>query len=335
MIDHLAVDNARLKDEATMWRLIQYGSAPLALGLGVTVASTAYPFIQATMHMPMMGAIVVAAAIPFVSGYAGHLAVDSKSILTKMAAAVAFAGCVALSGITVVNSKQYASETEAKALTNTAAETQRNSLNQAASLQAKLLDLQLAAQTTYDKQVRSCRGKTKVVAACKKDAKAVYDTAMERYASQFTTTDAHIPTAEVVKPKELSTYDFILACIPDLFAGLLTLGFFHSRKRRLEATLQLVSTHQPTTQKDNKREIGQLALTKGALESDLEKGTLPLNAVAKDGQIVALRLAKHYGLHPTTVQRALKATSSKYVQQHKGKSYLNLERKVAKLYGVK
>lgn len=332
MIDHLAVDNARLKDEVTMWRLIQYGSAPLAIGLGVTVASTAYPFIAASMHMPLMGAIVVAAAIPFVSGYAGHLAVDAKSKLVRLAAAVAFSGCVALSGTTVVNSKQYANETAAVTATAEAAANQTAGLTTASALQTKLLDLQLAAQTTYDSQVRNCTGKKRET--CKTEAKAVYDTAMSRYSAQFTTTDAHIPLTKVEKPKELSIYDFVLACIPDLFAGVLTLGFFHARKRRVEATLQLVSTHQPLEQKEVKREVGQLAATKGALESDLEKGTLPLNAVAKDGQIVALRLAKHYGLHPTTVQRALKATTSTYVQQRNGKSYLNLERKVVKLFGV-
>jgi hypothetical protein len=285
------------------------------------------------MHMPLMGAIVVAAAIPFVSGYAGHLTVDAKSPLVRLAAAVAFSGCIAFSGTTVVNSKQYANETAAVTATAEAAAIQTASLTTASTLQAKLLDLQLAAQTTYNSQVRNCTGKKRE--ACKAEAKVVYDAALNHYTAQFTTTDAHIPLAKVTETKELSIYDFVLACIPDLFAGVLTLGFFHARKRRVESTLQLVSTHQPLVQKETKREVGQLAATKGALESDLEKGTLPLNAVAKDGQIVALRLAKHYGLHPTTVQRALKTTKSTYVQQRNGRSYLNLEQKVVKLFGVK
>ena len=155
MIDHLPVEQLKLQDEVTFWRLVQWVSAPVALGVASAVAMTAQPFIAASMHMPAVGAWSVAVSIPLVSGFVTHLAVEGAGIKRAVLSACAVSS-IALSAYSILSSKDYALETEYKSAA--IAQQAASATTSGATAEAKLLILKMQqqAQATYTSAVAKC-----------------------------------------------------------------------------------------------------------------------------------------------------------------------------------
>lgn len=330
MIDHLPIERLRLVEEARFWRVVQWTAAPVALGVASAVAMTAQPFISQYMHMPIVGAWSVAVAIPLVSGLAAHMSMESTGLkrLTYSLAAVA---CMTLSAVTIIHSKEFAETT--KASTEAAAQTavQANATQSALELQTKLLDMQRMEQKTYQAKLEACPKKT--VTACTKAATEAYNGAMDMLKAQYNEATAHKPASTDPVEAEvaaLSLFDYVLASVPDFFAGVLAFAFFHARRKVVDAVSKLAKVGSPTRQAA-KPTRGSLASAKQALGADIAAATWPPIAISTDGQLIVNRLAKHYKLHSATVKKMLETSAN--VHSHNGKFYVKQSTRVLKIVG--
>lgn len=330
MIDHLPIERLRLVEEARFWRVVQWTAAPVALGVASAVAMTAQPFISQYMHMPLVGAWSVAVSIPLVSGLAAHMSMEVDGA-KRLAYALAAVSCMTLSAVTIIHSKEFAETT--KAVTEAQAQTsvQANASQSALTLQAKLLDLQRAEQIAYQTKLDACPKKT--LTACTKAATESYNAAMDTLKAQYNEATAHKPasTAPVeAKVTDLSLFDYVLASVPDFFAGVLAFAFFHARRKVADCISKLSKIGSPT-QQTAKPERGSLAAAKQALGADIAAATWPPIVVSTDGQLIVNRMAKHYKLHSATVKKMLDASAN--VQAHKGKYYIKQSTRILKIVG--
>lgn len=308
MIDHLPIERLRLVDDLKFWRVVQWTTGPVALGVASAVAMTAQPFISQTMHMPFVGAWSVAVAIPLVSGLASHMAIEHGG-LRGVGYATAAVLCAVLSGATIINSKEFNEQATLTARTDTANVTATSQVAAAQSLQVKILDLKAQAQQTYEASIARCSGKNKT--ACTNAASKLFAEESEKLQAQYNEASAHKPavTNAPAPEVELSLYDYTLAAVPDVFAGILSFAFFYARRRVVQCLAGLKKAVQPTVQQPlDKR--GPLQEAKARLGADLRANTLPPIAVAVDGQIIVSRLATHYKLHSATVKKLLAGSTS-------------------------
>lgn len=332
MIDRLPIERLRLVEEARFWRVVQWTTAPVSLGVASAVAMTAQPFVSQYMHMPPVGAWSVAVSIPLVSGLASHMAMASDGFKRLAYASMAIA-CMALSAVTIIHSKEFAEITKAEAEAKAQAISQSNANQSAQALQAKLLDLQHAEQVAYQTKLDACPEKT--ITACTKSATEAYNKALSTLKDQFNETIAHKPASTTPIKAEvpsLSLFDYVLASVPDFFAGVLAFAFFYARRKVADCTSELAKIGSPTTQ-EAKPERGALAEAKQALGADIANATWPPIAVSVDGQLIINRLAKHYKLHSSTVKKMLEASTSVY--SHNGKFYIKQSSRNLKIVGGK
>lgn len=320
MIDHLPIERLRAVEDLKFWRVVQWTTWPVALGVASAVAMTAQPFISANMHMPVVGAWSVAVAIPLVSGLASHMAVEHggwKGVGYGTAAIL----CAVLSGATIINSKEFNELAELTTKHDTINSTANAENAEARKLQQQILQLQQQAQTVYQESLAKCSGKFKT--SCTKLATSTLDATMATLTSQYTEVVAHkAPIAAPVAAVKLSVYDYVLSAVPDVFAGILAFAFFYARRKVSNALHVIKSAVQPTTQTVVEKR-GDLSTVKARLGADLRAGSLPPIAIALDGQIIVNRLAMHYKLHGATVKKMLKAAQA--VEELDGRFYIKVK----------
>lgn len=330
MIDHLPIERLRLVEEARFWRVVQWTAAPVALGVASAVAMTAQPFISQYMHMPIVGAWSVAVAIPLVSGLTAHMSMEADG-LKRLVYSLAAVACMTLSAVTIIHSKEFAETSKAEAEAKAQTSVQADATQSALALQTKLLELQSAEQVTYQAKLDACPKRT--VTACTKAATEAYNAAMNTLKAQYNEATARKPasTAPVeAKHIDLTLFDYVLASVPDFFAGVLAFAFFHARRKVADCIGKLAKISSPT-QQAAKPERGSLAAAKQALGADIAAATWPPIVVSTDGQLIVNRMAKHYKLHSATVKKMLDASAN--VQAHKGKYYIKHSTRILKIVG--
>lgn len=322
MIDHMQINKVHVISDLHFWRVVQWATAPVALGVSAAVAMTAQPFISEYMHMPTVGAWSVAVSIPLVSGLALHVATGDKSVKSLLASFGAVA-CMALSAVTIIHAKEYNTNSElgTKYAAEVAQVTAANT--NARAMQKDIMDQQAAARSILEDKLRACPKKT--ITACTKAATDAYNEEASRLQSTYNAVSARIMAPPAAPPEsKLTWFDYVLGLVPDLFAGILSFSFFHAKRRVDAAKLKLSVMPQPTVQKAPgavKQPLNQL---KRALGADIKNGHLPPEVIATDGQVVVNRVAKHYRLHSTTARKLLVA-SNKFTEVH-GKLYLKPHR---------
>lgn len=319
MIDHLPIERLRAVEDLNFWRVVQWTTGPIALGVAGAVAMTAQPFISANMHMPVVGAWSVAVAIPLVSGLAAHMAAEHggwKGFGYGTAAIL----CAVLSGATIIHSKEFNELTDRTAKHDEANSSANSENAESRKLQAQILQLQAQAQTTYQTALGKCSGKNKT--ACTTAATKTWESAKKTLEMQYTgVVSIRAPLAAPVEPVKLGVYDYVIAMVPDVFAGILAFAFFYARRKVNDALHSIKSAVQPTVQPVAAKR-GDLSKAKGRLGADLRSNTLPPIAVALDGQIVVNRLAKHYNLHSATVRKMLQTAQT--IKELEGRFYVNI-----------